>query len=302
MSESTLGGNCGIGWRWPHYAELIARRPRLAFIEVHAENFFGSGGAALEVLAQGRSAYPLSLHGVGLGLGSAAGVDAWHLDRLADLVARTDPVRVSDHAAFARAAVRDRGPVIHGADLLPLAFTPAALDILVDNVDRVQERLQRRVLVENLSAYLRWADDSLSEPAFFNELARRSGCGMLLDLNNIVVNAINAGAEPVAAACHFVDQLADDIVGEIHLAGHADLGDIVIDDHGSRVSAVVWQVFRHAVSQLGPLPTLIEWDTDVPALDVLLDEAALAQAVIDAQGSAFRRGSSFGACVGETSP
>jgi uncharacterized protein (UPF0276 family) len=302
MSEPIIGGHCGIGWRWPHYAELIARQPHLAFIEVHSENFFGAGGAALEVLAQGRRAYPVSLHGVGLGLGSAAGVDRWHLDRLADLVERTDPVRVSDHASFARAADRDRGAIIHGADLLPLAFTPAALDILVDNVDRVQEHLRRRILVENLSAYLRWADDSLSEPEFFNELARRSGCGMLLDLNNIVVNAINAGAEPVAAACHFVDSLAGGIVGEIHLAGHADLGDIVIDDHGSRVSPAVWQVFRHAVSRLGPLPTLIEWDTDVPTLDVLLDEAALAQAVIAAQGAEFPRSSTARASVEEAKP
>jgi uncharacterized protein (UPF0276 family) len=301
MSESIVGGNCGIGWRWPHYAELIERRPRLAFIEVHAENFFGAGGAALEVLAQGRSAYPVSLHGVGLGLGSAAGIDSWHLDRLAELVERTDPVRVSDHASFARAAARDHGIVIHGADLLPLAFTPAALDILVDNVDRVQERLQRRILVENLSAYLRWADDSLSEPEFFNELARRSGCGMLLDLNNIVVNALNSGAEPVAAACNFVDRLTGSIVGEIHLAGHADLGDIVIDDHGSRVCPAVWQVFRHAVKRLGPVPTLIEWDTDVPALDILLDEAALAQAVIDAEGSKSHHGRAVLTTIGETS-
>jgi uncharacterized protein (UPF0276 family) len=272
--------HCGIGWRWPHYAELLERRPRLAFVEVHSENFFGDGGATLEILAQGRAAYPVSLHGVGLALGSAAGLDPWHLDRLATLVERVDPVRVSDHASFARATIIPGRPVVHGSDLLPLAFTAAALTILVDNVGRVQDRLKRSILVENLSAYLRWSDDSMSEPAFFNELARRSGCGMLLDLNNIVVNAMNAGVDPVATACAHVDALRPDIVGEIHLAGFRDLGDIVIDDHGSRVHAPVWEVFRHAVARLGPKPTLIEWDTDVPALDVLLAEASRAEAFL----------------------
>jgi uncharacterized protein (UPF0276 family) len=271
---------CGIGWRWPHYAELLERRPGLAFVEVHSENFFGDGGAALEVLTQGRAAYPVSLHGVGLALGSAAGLDPWHLDRLASLVERIDPVRVSDHASFARAPMAAGRPVVHGSDLLPLAFTPAALTILVDNVGRVQDRLRRTILVENLSAYLCWSDDSMPEPAFLNELARRSGCGMLLDLNNIVVNALNAGVDPVIAACAHVDALTPDIVGEIHLAGFCDLGDIVIDDHGSRVHAPVWEVFRHAVARLGPKPTLIEWDTDVPALDVLLAEAARAEAIL----------------------
>ena len=274
--------HCGIGWRWPHYAELLERRPRLAFVEVHSENFFGDGGAALEVLAQGRAAYPVSLHGVGLALGSAAGLDPWHLDRLATLVERVDPVRVSDHASFARATVAPGRPVVHGSDLLPLAFTPAALAILVDNVGRVQDRLQRTILVENLSAYLRWSDDSLAEPAIFNELSRRSGCGMLLDLNNIVVNAMNAGTDPVSTACDYVDALRPDIVGEIHLAGFRDLGDIVIDDHGSPVHAPVWAVFRHALARLGPKPTLIEWDTDVPPLDVLVGEANHAGAVLAA--------------------
>jgi uncharacterized protein (UPF0276 family) len=277
--------HCGIGWRWPHYAELLERRPRLAFVEVHSENFFGDGGAALEVLDQGRAAYPISLHGVGLALGSAAGLDPWHLDRLATLVERVDPVRVSDHASFARGTIAPGGTSVHGGDLLPLAFTPAALTILVDNVCRVQDRLKRMILVENLSAYLRWSDDAMPEPAFFNELARRSGCGMLLDLNNIVVNAMNAGADPVSGACAYVDGLRPDIVGEIHLAGFRDLGDIVIDDHGSRVHAPVWAVFRHAVAQLGPKPTLIEWDTDIPALDVLLAEAARAEAILSARSA-----------------
>jgi len=272
----------GIGWRRPHERELLVRRPALAFVEVHSENFFAAGGAALAVLERGRAVYDVSLHGVGLSLGAAAGLDPWHLERLAALVARIEPVRVSDHASFARAPRQPGRAVVHGNDLLPVAFNRSSLDIMVANVQQVQDRLRRPILVENISAYLGWADDSLAEPQFFNELARRSGCGLLLDVNNLVVNALNAGVEPVASANAFVDAIDAAAVGEIHLAGYAELADIVIDDHGSRVHAPVWQVFRHAVQRLGAKPTLIEWDTDVPALDVLLDEAAQAQAVIDA--------------------
>ncbi|MBN8494145.1 MAG: DUF692 domain-containing protein [Burkholderiales bacterium] len=266
-------GCAGIGLRQPHYAEALREPPALGFVEVHSENFFADGGAALAVLHAARERWPVSLHGVGLSLGSAAGLDAWHLDRLARLVQRIDPVRVSDHASFARAPRQSGAAPVHASDLLPLAFTEASLDILVANVQRVQERLRRPILVENLSAYLRWADDALPEPAFFNALARRSGCGLLLDLNNLVVNALNDGVDEVAAACAWVDAIDPAIVGEIHLAGYHDAGDIVIDDHGSRVHDNVWQVYRHALQRLGPRPTLIEWDTDLPALPVLLGEA-----------------------------
>lgn len=270
----------GIGWRQPHYGELLERRPGLPFVEVHSENFFGDGGAALAVLERGREHYPVSLHGVGLALGSAAGLDPWHLERLQRLVQRIEPVRVSDHACFARAPLQGGQAPVHGSDLLPIAFTEASLDIMVRNVQQVQERLGRRIAVENLSAYLRWADDALDEAHFFNELARRSGCAVLLDLNNLVVNAINLGVEPVAAACRFVDALDARHVAEIHLAGFNAMGPVVIDDHGSRVHEPVWRVFRHALQRLGPLPTLIEWDTDIPALDVLLAEARTADALM----------------------
>ena len=270
-------GHVGIGLRQPHYAELLERRPELGFVEVHSENFFADGGAALGVLHEARSAYAVSLHGVGLSLGSAAGLDPWHLDRLACLVERIDPVRVSDHASFARAPQRAGGPVLHGNDLLPLAFTHASLAIMVANVSQVQDRLKRPLLVENLSAYLAFADRDFSEPEFFNALAKRSGCGLLLDVNNLVVNALNEGlADPVRSACDWIDGIAAHTVGEIHLAGYKDMGDIVVDDHGSRVHEPVWQVYRHAIQRLGAVPTLVEWDTDVPALDVLLGEARTA--------------------------
>jgi uncharacterized protein (UPF0276 family) len=270
----------GIGLRQPHYADLLQSPPPLAFVEVHAENFFGDGGAALGVLQAARGHWPVSLHGVGLSLGAAAGLDAWHLDRLASLVQRVDPVRVSDHASFARAPRRHGGPVVHGSDLLPIAFTEAALAIMVANVQQVQERLRRPILVENLSAYLHWADDRLPEPEFFNRLTRRSGCGLLLDVNNLVVNALNVRrdeAAAVAAACAWVDAIDPASVGEIHLAGYNASGSLVIDDHGSRVHAPVWRVFEHTLRRLGPRPTLVEWDTDVPELAVLLAEAAAAE-------------------------
>jgi uncharacterized protein (UPF0276 family) len=276
-SSDSDSGSVGIGLRQSHYDAMLREPPRLGFVEVHSENFFADGGAALAVLHAARERWPVSLHGVGLSLGSAAGLDDWHVDRLARLVRRIEPVRVSDHASFARAPRHAGTAPVHANDLLPVAFTDAALDIMVANVQRVQERLRRPILVENLSAYLHWADDAMPEPAFFNALARRSGCGLLLDLNNLVVNALNDGVDEVAAACAWVDAIDPGIVGEIHLAGYHDAGDIVIDDHGSRVHDNVWQVYRHALRRLGARPTLVEWDTALPELAVLLDEAALAE-------------------------
>jgi hypothetical protein len=276
----TAGLQVGIGWRQPHYAALLERRPALGFVEVHSENFFADGGAALAVLERGREAYEVSLHGVGLSLGSAAGLDDWHLDRLTRLVSRIDPVRVSDHASFSRAALNDGGQTVHASDLLPIAFNDASLDIMARNVQRVQERLRRPLAVENISAYLRWADDSIGEAAFFNALTRRTGCQLLLDVNNLVVNAVNAGVDAVAAACRFIDEIDAASVAEIHLAGYDDSGSLAIDDHGSHVRPAVWRVYRHAIARLGPRPTLIEWDTAIPAFDMLLAEAGLAQDAI----------------------
>jgi uncharacterized protein len=284
----TAALQAGIGWRQPHYAALLEQRPALGFVEVHSENFFADGGAALAVLEQGREVYDVSLHGVGLSLGAAAGLDDWHLDRLARLVARIDPVRVSDHASFGRAALDSGGPPVHANDLLPIAFTEASLQIMARNVQRVQERLRRALAVENISAYLRWADDSIGEAAFFNALTRRTGCRLLLDVNNLVVNAVNAGVDAVAAACRFIDEIDAASVAEIHLAGYDDSGRLAIDDHGSRVRPAVWQVYRHAIGRLGARPTLVEWDTAIPALDVLLAEAGLARDAM-AEASALAR-------------
>jgi uncharacterized protein (UPF0276 family) len=267
----------GIGWRQPHERELMERLPPLASLEVHSENFFGDGGPALAALCAARAHYPVSLHGVGLGLGSAAGLDPWHLDRLAALVERIEPVRVSDHACFARVAT-PAGPVVHAADLLPIAFTEASLDILATHVAQVQDRLQRPLLVENIASWMAWADADMDEPDFFNALTRRTGCGLLLDLNNLMVNAMNRGESDALAACRgWVDRIDATTVGEIHLAGHDASGELVIDDHGAPVPPAVWTLFQHAAGRLGPRPTVIEWDTRLPALDTLLAEAQRAE-------------------------
>ena len=280
----------GIGWRHPHYGELLETLPSLAFLEVHSENFFGTGGAALAVLERGRAHYPVSLHGVGLGLGSVAGVDPRHLEQLAMLVARIEPCLVSDHACFTHGMLPGQATAVHAGDLLPLPFSRAALDVLCRNVQVVQDRLRRPLLVENLSAYVQCPGNEMTEVEFLHELARRSGCRLLLDINNLYVNARNAALrgelpDPQAAVRRTLDVLDPALVGEIHLAGHTDVHDggvhLVIDDHGQRVCEEVWALYAYAREQLGAIPTLIEWDTGLPPLAVLLDEAARAAAVAD---------------------
>lgn len=292
----------GIGWRHAHYAELLQRASSLQhsgldFIEVHSENFFARGGAALAVLRQGREQFPVSLHGVGLGLGSAIGIDAWHLEQLALLTADIEPVRISDHACFARANLNASS--VHGSDLLPIPFSRESLHVLAANVQRVQDRLKRTIAVENLSAYIAWnpaqGEQTYPEPEFLNQLASRAGCQLLVDVNNIYVNVLNdlrgqwpaegivhspaIQAAAVQRCCAWLDQLVPAHVAEIHLAGHHIAKDIVIDDHGSVVCEPVWQIYRHAIARFGRVPSLIEWDTDIPALDVLLAEAARADAI-----------------------
>ena len=292
----------GIGLRQPHYERVLRERPALGFIEVHSENFFADGGAPLAVLHEARELYPVSLHGVGLALGSAAGLDPWHLDRLERLVQRIEPVRVSDHACFARAALTGGAGAVHANDLLPIAHNDESLAIMVANVQQVQDRLRRPLLVENLSAYLSYGDDTMAEPQFFAELCARSGCAMLLDVNNLMVNALNAlnalGARAADDDAHaavraqaqqlciaWLDALPAGCVGELHVAGYDASGDLVIDDHGSRVREEVWALHAHALRRFGAPPTLVEWDTALPALDVLLDEAARAERAAQAHAA-----------------
>jgi uncharacterized protein (UPF0276 family) len=262
----------GIGLRAPHVAELMATRPAVGWLEVHAENYMG-GGPAVRALEQARRDYPLSLHGVGLSLGTAEGIDAGHLDRLARLVARLDPVLVSEHLAWSVAA----GAYLN--HLLPLPWREETLGIVCRHVVLVQERLGRRILLENPSSYLRFRHSTMPEPEFLGEVARRTGCGILCDVNNIHVSGTNLGFDPVA----YLEALPRETIGEIHLAGHsrndADGHPVLIDDHGSPVAEAVWALYGNALERFGPVPTLIEWDTDLPALEVLLGEARRADQI-----------------------
>ena len=256
----------GIGLRQPHYRDVLEGRPALGFLEVHSENFFLDGGASMHMLERARAAYPISLHGVGLSLGSADMSSARHLAKLQRLVQRIDPALVSEHLSWGSVDGR------HFNDLLPMPFTHEALTLLGTRVDRMQSALKRQVLIENISAYVTYRDGDMCETTFLAELARRTGCGLLLDLNNLYVNAVNFGLDPLAGWA----DLAPASIGEIHLAGHARTDAGLIDTHGARVCDDVWALYDAACARFGPRPTLIEWDTDVPALDVLLDEAALA--------------------------
>lgn len=259
----------GIGLRSPHVAEILERRPAVGWLEVHAENYMG-GGPAVRALERLRHVYPIAVHGVGLSLGSAGSLDAVHLERLAALVERLEPVLVSEHLAWSRVGG------VYLNHLLPLPYDDETLAVVSEHVERVQDRLGRRLLVENPSSYLRLRHSRMAEPAFLNALAHRTGCGLLCDVNNVYVSCVNLGGGPA----EYLDALEPAAIGEIHLAGHAvndaDGRAVLIDDHGSRVTAAVWELYARALTRFGAVPTLIEWDTAVPPLPVLLEEAATA--------------------------
>ena len=262
----------GIGFRSRHYRDFLDGEPDVGWLEVHSENYFGDGGFDLHVLEHVRARYPISLHGVGLSLGSADILRARHLDKLVRLVDRVEPALVSEHLCWGALGER------HFNDLLPMPFTDEALGLMIERVTQVQEALRRTILVENVSSYVTYRDSTMSEMEFLVELARRSGCGLLLDVNNLHVNAANHGHDARAE----LERVPAGVVGEIHLAGHSAVDGLLVDDHGSPVVAPVWQLYEAACRRLGPLPTLIEWDTSVPELPVLLSEAARATAVREA--------------------
>ena len=267
-----MQGLAGIGLRAPHVAEIARGRPVAGFLEIHAENYL-TGSPALAAVELLRADHALSVHAVGLSLGSAEGLDASHLARVAVLVERLEPALVSDHLSWSVAGGR------YFNDLLPLPYTEEALEVVVRNVERLQETLGRQVMIENPSCYFSFAHSTLSEPAFLAEVARRSGCALLLDVNNIVVTAHNLRLDPNDWL-----GLPADAIAQYHLAGHAvndaDGEPILIDDRGSRVSDGVWALFEQAVARFGRHPTTIEWDTDLPPLGVLLEEAARADRVL----------------------
>ena len=260
----------GVGLRAAHYRDFLARRPKVGWLEVHTENYLQPSGWDNRVLQALRQDYPLSLHGVGLGLGSARGFSEAHLQRVRAVVERTEPALVSEHLSWGAVAQQQLN------DLLPLALNGAALDLLCARVGRVQDVLKRPILLENVSTYLRFADDAMSEAQFLAELARRSGCGLLLDINNLYVNQCNHGEDALTA----MQSIAPGSVGELHLGGHLLTPHAVIDHHGAAVAEPVWDLYAAALQRFGAIPTLVEWDTDLPPLDILLGEAGKAQAML----------------------
>jgi uncharacterized protein (UPF0276 family) len=273
-----IPAKAGIGLRFQHHQIVLDVDPDVAWMEVHTENYMG-GGTPLRYLDAIRRDFPISLHGVGLSLGSAEGLDAAHLERIRQVAKRIEPGLMSEHIAWS---------VVGGtylADLLPLPMTEEALAVVCRHVDQVQSCVKRKILVENPSTYLRFRHSTIPEWEFMTAVAERAGCGILCDVNNIAVSAHNHGWD----ASTYLAALPPAAIGEIHLAGHSvrplpDGGTLRIDDHASPVIAEVWALYAQALARFGPVPTLIEWDNDVPPLDVLLGEAARAAALIAAAG------------------
>jgi len=269
-----IPAHAGSGLRFPHHRVVAESRPDIAWLEVHTENYMG-GGTPLHYLDVIRRDYPISLHGVGLSLGSAEGIDAAHLARVREVAARIEPGLVSEHLSWSVAGG------IYLADLLPLPMTEEALGIVCRHVDQVQNALDRRLLIENPSSYLQFSHSTIPEWEFLAEVAARTGCGILCDVNNVYVSACNHGWD----ASQYLAGLPVNAIGEIHLAGHtvreANGRTLRIDDHGSPVSEAVWSLYAEALKLFGPVPTLIEWDTNIPAFDVLLDEAKRAERALE---------------------
>ena len=274
-APATIPAHAGIGLRSAHHDALLQTRPATAWLEIHPENFFADGGKPLQLLEQVRALYPLSLHGVGLSLGSTDPLNKTHLSRLKHLIDQFQPGLVSEHLSWGSAGDR------YLNDLLPLPYTAEALDHMVERVSQVQDYLGRQILIENVSSYLEFSVSDIPEWEFFAALARRAGCGLLLDINNVYVNACNHGF----AAADFLTQIPAEFVQEIHLAGFSvnpvEGGEILIDTHSRPVCEQVWQLYQHTIDAIGPRPTLIEWDQDLPELNVLLAEAQRAEHILE---------------------
>lgn len=275
------GMTVGLGLKAPHYADALACSAAGLWFEIHAENYMVEGGPRLAWLDAIRRDKPLSIHGVGLSLAGNAPLDPDHLDRLYDLVLRLEPALVSEHLAWSR-----HGEVYH-PDLLPFPRTRARLARIAENIDRVQHALDRPILIENPSLYLALRGHEMDETEFLSELIARTGCGLLLDVNNVHVTTHNLGGDPRA----YIDALPAEAVGEIHLAGHAQdeqLGDaLLIDSHDAPIAEPVWALYDHAVARFGPRPTLIERDGNVPGFSVLMAERERALTYFGSQGAAL---------------
>ena len=273
--SAIIPARAGIGLRAAHYADLIASKPAIGWLEVHSENYFGAGGSPLFYLEAARALYPLSLHGVGLSLGATDPLNFDHLQKLKALIHRFEPGLVSEHLCWGS---------LHGHylnDLLPLPYTEEVIAHVAARIQATQDFLKRQILIENVSSYLQYQHSTMPEWEFLTTVVKASGCGILLDVNNIYVSARNHGFDPLC----YIQALPASAIQEIHLAGHAinhyPEGDILIDNHGTRVCAEVWQLYDQALDYFGPTPTLIEWDTDIPPLATLLQETRTADASLE---------------------
>jgi uncharacterized protein (UPF0276 family) len=276
----------GAGLKTEHIDAILSDDYRIGFLEVHAENYMGHGGPAHRGLEAIRAEFPLSVHGVGLSIGSESGINPEHLERLARVVERYEPAMVSEHLAWSS---HDAG---YFNDLLPVPYNARTLDRVVSHISQIQDRLKRPILLENPSTYVAFEQTTMSETDFIREIAQKSGCGLLLDINNVFVSATNHGWKPMQYLCSFPLELVE----EIHLAGHAedvdDEGDLLlIDAHDRPVADAVWKLYEIVIRQAGALPTLVEWDNDVPEWPVLRREARLADAVLARLGPASLLGS-----------
>ena len=269
-TQGPIPAQAGIGLRSHHFREILAAPPSVAWMETHPENYFGAGGVPLRVLERVRSRYPLSFHGVGLSLGSTDPIDLGHLHQLKSLIDRFEPALVSEHLSWSSVGGR------YFNDLLPLPFTRESLDHLCPRIDRIQEALKRPILIENITRYLTWRDSPVPEGAFMAEVAARTGCGILLDLNNVYVNAKNFHLDPLEVPA----AIPPEAVWEIHLAGFDRFGGRLVDTHGREVHPDVWALYEWVIERLGPRPTLIEWDTQLPTLDVLVRQAEQAETIL----------------------
>jgi uncharacterized protein (UPF0276 family) len=277
MIASSLPSRVGIGFKPEHFADILAEPQPVGFFEVHAENYMGDGGVPHAQLARLRADYALSIHGVGLSIGSMQALDRQHLSRLKTLCDRYQPESFSEHLAW---STHD-GVFLN--DLLPLPYTPETLDRVCDHIDTVQAVLGRRMLLENPATYLLFAESTIEETAFLAEIARQTGCGLLLDVNNVFVAATNHNIDPH----DYIARFPLEAVCEIHLGGHSETVDdlgapLLVDSHDTPVKDPVWALYRTVLQNTGPIASLIEWDNDVPAWPVLREEASAAQRLLDA--------------------
>lgn len=282
--DHSIAGLAGTSFKHEHFSAILADRSAGGFFEVHAENYMGAGGPPHRALESLRRDYPVSLHGVCMSIGGRQPIDVTHLARFAALVERYEPALVSEHLAWST------HETTYFNDLLPLPYTEATLARVADHIDEVQEAIRRPILLENPSTYVLFRDSTMKETDFIRELARRSGCGLLLDINNIFVSATNHGF----SALDYLSDFPLDGVGEIHLAGHVEQADdenapLLIDSHDGPVADAVWNLFDIVAGRCGPIPTLVEWDSNIPDWPVLKAEAMAAQAILNrhAQTSAF---------------